>query len=447
MPEPIRVIANEPTITSRMAGRRKRPLDEGAFATFFHIAAIDCWKAVVFEMKQAFDKAGVKPKCCVLGAPDDLEWVRCQGLEVIHYSENVREYEAPTQRLLWEWCHANPQGAVLYCHTKGASMRLSDVHAAWRRLMIKAVVEPCMDLLTRLRIADMVGVCWEDNPDYPHFCGNFWLARADWINELGDPLEYQNAGGPSFFSHPWERMSSEMWLGSKPWHYVESLACRNASLWTDWLLFELDFPGSDCSRLRELRELIEGYGSDSLQLYGGSFEGGRRIQQNPREFARLLNFLSKSQNRTFDNYLEIGAGAGGSLKGIHDAVGFVRASVIDNGSCSGFDLLEENTSDIAGLDLFRGDSQSERAKSFLGGKTFDLIGIDGDHSYEGVCNDWKLARPHMKSGALVWFHDTNWSQGVQTLLDELSGEFELVFATDQPVVGDHTLGIRVLRAR
>jgi len=428
-----------------MLARRAHGFDANEFVVFFHIAAVGIWKKVVEEMMLSFAQAGVSPKCCVLGSDDDLQWVKSQGLDVIYHSQNVREYEIPTLRKLWEWCHEHPRGAVLYCHTKGASMPLSDVHTAWRRLMTSMVIEPCKVLLPRLEIADLMGVSWEDNAQYPHFCGNFWMARADWINELDDPIHHRDAGGPTFFSHPWERMSSEMWVGSKPWHHVENLACRNASLWTDWILFEIDFPGSNAGRLRALAKQAEDYGCDSLSLYGGRFEGGARMQQNPREFARFLHFLESSKAGPYNNYLEIGAASGGSLRAIYDTVGFVDSSVIDSGACAAFELFHTNTKSISGLKCFKGDSRSPEAREFLQGEKFDLIGIDGDHSYEGVCSDWNMALAYAEPGALVWFHDTNWSPGVRKLLEEIGPRYETVFATDLPVVGDYSLGIRVIR--
>lgn len=438
-------LVEEPTITARMIARRTCPFDETVFEAFFHIAAVGCWKSVVEEMRQAFAEIDLQPKCCVLGSPEDLEWVRSLGFTVIYHSTDVHEYETPTLQRLWQWCGQNPQGAALYCHTKGASWPLSDIHVAWRRLMVAHVVSPCRRLLPRLQIADIIGVSWEDNPDYPHFCGNFWMARADWVNELDSPLHHRNADGPTFFSYSWDRMSSEMWIGSKGWHYVESVACRNFWLWTDSVLFDIDVPGSDYSELQRLKSRIESYGSDSLHHFGGIFEGGGRIQQNPREFARFLCFLQKQRPGGVEHYLEIGAAAGCSIRAIHDTVGISRATVIDRGEHPGFPLLRENTNAIANVELLEEDSHSEAARKFLDGKSFDLAGIDGDHSYAGVKHDWELTRPHLNSGALVWFHDTHRCEGVQSFLREISQDYEIVFATDMPCTGEHILGIRVVR--
>jgi hypothetical protein len=434
-----------PTLAARMVARRKIELDPDKFVAFFHIAAVGVWKDIVAEIQLAFNIAGVHPRCCVLGETGDLEWVKARGLDIIYHSTNVHEYETPTLQRLWDWCRQNPDGAVLYSHTKGASWPASDLHSAWRRLLVSAVVTPCAQLIPRLRIVDLLGVSWVDHPDYPHFCGNFWMARADWITELDSPTNYRNSEGPKYFCYSWDRMSAEMWVGSKGWHHIDSLVCRNFPLWTDAILFDIEFPGSNAKELRALRKQIEDYGSDSLSHFGGTFEGGGRIQQNPREFARFLHFLKHYGRVPFHNYLEIGSASGCSIRAIHDTVGIMRASAIDLGQHPGCVLFSENTKGIPDVELLTADSHSPEARAFLEGKNFDLIGIDADHTYESVKRDWELARPHMEPGTLVWFHDTYWCDDIRTFVNELSRDHSMVFRTDIPGSDRHNLGIRVIR--
>lgn len=56
-----------------------------------------------------------------------------------------------------------------------------------------------------------------------------------------------------------------------------------------------------------------------------------------------------------------------------------------------------------------GDSHTpetvEKVKRRLGSKRFDLLFIDGDHSYEGVKQDFLLYAPLVRKGGLVAFHD------------------------------------------
>jgi predicted O-methyltransferase YrrM len=44
-------------------------------------------------------------------------------------------------------------------------------------------------------------------------------------------------------------------------------------------------------------------------------------------------------------------------------------------------------------------------KRLLGGRAVDFLFIDGDHTYEGVKQDWEMYSPLVRPGGLVAFHD------------------------------------------
>src|SRR5205085_6787157 len=73
--------------------------------------------------------------------------------------------------------------------------------------------------------------------------------------------------------------------------------------------------------------LIENAGSDHLPTFGGKFEGGYHIQQNPAEFANLLMAL---KGRPIKSYLQIGNAAGGSERLICEYLGIVDLTIIDD---------------------------------------------------------------------------------------------------------------------
>jgi cephalosporin hydroxylase len=61
------------------------------------------------------------------------------------------------------------------------------------------------------------------------------------------------------------------------------------------------------------------------------------------------------------------------------------------------------------LHLLRASSHDEstmaEVKRLLGGRSVDFLFIDGDHTYEGVKQDWEMYSPLVRPGGLVAFHD------------------------------------------
>lgn len=95
------------------------------------------------------------------------------------------------------------------------------------------------------------------------------------------------------------------------------------------------------------------------------------------------------------------------------------------------------------LILLRGDSHSEetlhKIKDILAGREIDFAFIDGDHSYEGVKQDFDMYSPLIKKGGLVSFHDVATYKaptGVPQLWEEIKKTHETVeFIEDQQQVG------------
>lgn len=61
------------------------------------------------------------------------------------------------------------------------------------------------------------------------------------------------------------------------------------------------------------------------------------------------------------------------------------------------------------LELFQGDSHKRemlhRVVAVLGGRALDYLFIDGDHTYEGVKQDFELYSPLVRSGGVIALHD------------------------------------------
>jgi predicted O-methyltransferase YrrM len=101
--------------------------------------------------------------------------------------------------------------------------------------------------------------------------------------------------------------------------------------------------------------------------------------------------------------------------------------------------------------LMNSDSHSEttrqRVATLLNGREVDFLFIDGDHSHDGVWQDFNMYSLLVAPGGLVAFHDVSpnpaeWTKGVAQFWREFSGEHE----TDERVVNDEPgFGIGVYR--
>lgn len=222
----------EQAFRERMAQRSRQRRVPAPFAVFYHIAALHgpFWKDIVREQVADMIQAGITLDmihACVLGGNDDIAWVRGLGLDVVAHQHNLNEHECFTLQRAYTFATENREGAILYVHTKGASAPWDPQKTAWRRLMMEAVAKRWREHLDTLSIADMVGLGWLHSPHHPHYSGNIWMARCDWLASLTPPLDFRDRGGPIIAGQPWQRMAGEMWLGSKPWHKMHCLAFDN----------------------------------------------------------------------------------------------------------------------------------------------------------------------------------------------------------------------------
>jgi len=165
----------------------------------------------------------------------------------------------------------------------------------------------------------------------------------------------------------------------------------------------------------------------------GLLVGGIELQQIPEEYVELLWFL---KTNAFENYLNIGIGKGGSfLVETFIQSNLKKAVAVDNSSYwqqhqrssieEKIEWLKNNTS--TNIEFYDTDSGT-----FLRNNQdmFDVIFIDGDHSYDGVKSDYLGSLPFLKENGYVIFHDINsiGCPGVVQLWDEIkhSNCFEFV---------------------
>lgn len=174
---------------------------------------------------------------------------------------------------------------------------------------------------------------------------------------------------------------------------------------------------------------VHSIGCHSNSFFGGeTLEGGYHLQQNPYEMAALLTVLARRFKPNGYTYLEIGSASGGFIRAIYERIPFKTGVMIDNGEYLR-EHQEENISAFKGL-VTRHilDSHGDQAKVALYGKKFDVIFIDGDHSYNGVKADIDLVIPHAKKETLIIFHDIACAHvpGVQQAYEETLKQGRLI---------------------
>lgn len=245
---------NQQAMDKRLDERRANPQRPVPMKVFYHISCMNAWQDIVTEQLRLLAHVKLKKATsCVIGSEADAAWCRSRAnelgiaLETPQIVQDLGLYEGPTLELLHQWACDNLGGSVLYLHTKGVSDPGHAHKKRWRRLMSRHVVADWKANLNRLAVADMVGVSWQELPDFPHFCGNFWMARCDWIAHLQAPSVYRRRfphlqwAGQSWAN----RMYVETWIGSEGFHHIESFVCRNGYLWEGPQIFgfDIDIPG------------------------------------------------------------------------------------------------------------------------------------------------------------------------------------------------------------
>lgn len=212
--------------------------------SFYHIACMGNWKQVVSEQKQICDSVGIFPKCGVLGSIEDLTWVQNIGLSVIYHSPNIKEYETPTLKQLYDFSLLDQNDSpILYFHTKGVSKPQDNVKTYWRWLMMDYVVKNWEQNIIHLHDYHGVGVTWYKKARRPHFCGNFWISKTSWIKTLIDPVNHKNNGGPSHQNNPWARMHAEWWIGTGSNPKMKSILGDNRHLWDNNFSYYNNYKG------------------------------------------------------------------------------------------------------------------------------------------------------------------------------------------------------------
>jgi cephalosporin hydroxylase len=172
--------------------------------------------------------------------------------------------------------------------------------------------------------------------------------------------------------------------------------------------------------MQQIINIVENIGSDSNIIFGGKWEGGKNILQIPDEISPCIHAILNS-NVPLKNWMEIGAAAGGNTYLFNYFFNFENVVVLDDNQHPKHHLRAEILKDIKNVKEFVGDSHSKEAIDFVKNLqlTYDIMFIDGDHSYNGVKQDTDNFTPFLKNKGYVIYHDSHLLPSIAQLKNEL----------------------------
>lgn len=159
---------------------------------------------------------------------DRMPSLSCRVI-INNYSDSPNTFEIPTLKIMHEWSHRQ-DAAILYLHTKGVSYSKRSsylsVIESWIEVMLRALVDKWKDCVNLLKRVQVVGTFYRGQRRYrtgmkyqgrleeigPHFSGNFWWSRSDYVSTLQTRMLKT-------------KHSAEAWIGSKNPTFADLYPC------------------------------------------------------------------------------------------------------------------------------------------------------------------------------------------------------------------------------
>lgn len=355
-----------------------------------------------------------------LNGDTEQDFLLHEKVQILQISKN-HPNESVTVNYIRDFCKKNQGSKILYLHSKGVTKPPHEIPKvnAWVDFMEFFLIENYHECLKDLsKDFDAVGVNLKLEPR--HFSGNFWWASGDYISSLEECADTYYA--------------PEMWHLSKcSNNRIKSYFNTNKNLYHE-IINKEEYQ----MELNQIKSYILDQGSDSLYHFGGKYEGGIFLQQNPTEISEILNFLIKT-DKDFEFMLEVGSASGANAKVFCEILKIKELFIVDDNQHGRHNLRPENLKNIK-YQEFIGNSQGEEAYNWVKqfNKKFDIIYIDADHSYQGVMNDIKNYTPFLADNGYMVFHDSLACEGVSKALKNISK-----FGMQEIFSSKETLGITI----
>ena len=165
----------------------------------------------------------------------------------------------------------------------------------------------------------------------------------------------------------------------------------------------------------DITEIISNLGSIDPEYFHHNYKGGLELQQVPEELSQLSRALIRRYRGLKIKYLEVGVGSCATLIFLSHLFkkNGIEASLfaIDNLNHFHTGLLENQKSRIEwcqkniGLTFFDMDSTKPEFTDWLKGLSYDVILVDGDHSFEGCLWDFSQCTRSLKKDGWIILHD------------------------------------------
>lgn len=161
---------------------------------FYHVCLINNWREIVQEQIAYLVSSGLYSRAGriyvgLVGPPEEAPaaydlFKQYPKFNVAVTRAEICAFEYPTLEALYRFCQANRESYVFYLHTKAVHDSRGNY---WRQYMMDFNVGKWADCVAQLNAGfDMCGVKWQnaDRHSPQHYSGNFWWARAAYINTL-----------------------------------------------------------------------------------------------------------------------------------------------------------------------------------------------------------------------------------------------------------------------
>jgi hypothetical protein len=212
---------------------------------YLHVPELNNWQMVFAEMAECMYTSGLiegadKIVLCMNGRKENMDPIvsilqqNSDKIEVCYVNANAGKWEWPSINKLKEDIDASEteDDYIGYAHLKGLSRPdpTDKMASDWRHMLSYFIIEKWKDNIDLLSQGyETSSINWTDAP-WPHYSGNFWWARSNYIRRLskiqdpstiafGSVSRYLPQLPPVVLDSGNYRYEHEAWIGSnKPRH-------------------------------------------------------------------------------------------------------------------------------------------------------------------------------------------------------------------------------------